>query len=206
MTSLLVLIASYAAIASLASAPTLAGSIAGKTATLAAMALLIGKALDRNGLTWRRIGLRPLTLPEAFLGLGGGLAVFVLGQWLIRDGIANTAAAAFSSRLDAHNPLDRLGLLVSTGLLSSVTEELVYRGVLVGLGTLLLGGGRKGLATAVVVSAAVFSACHALSSVWYYAVYFAFGLVFAGVYASSGSLGAAILAHVIANSIRVLRW
>ncbi len=131
------------------------------------------------------------------LQLGLALLFFPLAEWLVPDGPPPQQVAEALADLDA-SILLKVSLIVATVVLAPVTEELIFRGVL--LRAIL----HRGRVLAMVVSAAVFSAIHVLglgteqilaSAVVVLPPIFILGVLLAWITIRSERLGPAIFIH-----------
>lgn len=131
--------------------------------------------------------------PGAVLGWGAGLA-FCL-YWLVTLVLAYLPESWMSSYVDASASLEEVSVMafLSTALVAPVVEEVVFRGLIY---TRLQRA--MDARWAVVVSAAVFGACHG-ELVWFcYA--FVLGLIFAQLTRHTGSILPSMVMHVVFNA------
>ena len=130
--------------------------------------------------------------------VGLGLAYVTLGIYVVLIDLINVDALNPVSTIDDNVIYEHIHLVVLIGILvvfiAPVTEEIFYRGFLVG------GLARRwGVIVAIVLSSALFSAVHLdVGSLIPFAI---IGIIFAAIYVRSGHLSAAIYAHVLFNLI-----
>ncbi len=134
----------------------------------------------------------------ALAGLGLGLGLTLLSQWLYR--VWATYRRSADHYLDlVIRPLETPDL-IWIALLPAMSEELLFRGVMLPYFGLDLGG--------VVITALVFGALHwGGTSQWPYAlVTTGVGLCFGGVALLTQNLLVPLLAHAIVNLLSALLW
>ncbi|MET7337413.1 CPBP family intramembrane glutamic endopeptidase [Nonomuraea sp. NPDC005650] len=163
---------------------------------LAAAALLV-VALSPT-LTLADVGVKPPTDPAVTYGIAVALPVAMVPivffvRWLVKNGGKAPGADAYSALMPRTRGERWLagGVAVSAGL----CEELVYRGLLMGLGLAL--GLSPLLAAAAAV--AVFALGHVYQGRWGFLLSILGGIAFTGIYLRTGSLIAPIVVHVIVD-------
>ena len=141
----------------------------------------------------------PLSLPTAFGIIAGILLIsFVLVLLLEYSGMREDSALAelaqrFAGTETRHLPL----LLLGVALLPAISEELLFRGFL--LGAI---GGRFGSQVGLVASSLLFGLAH--MDLAQGSAAFVLGLYLGGVRLRTGSVHASILAHASNNAVAVL--
>jgi len=156
----------------------------------------------KRGVPWSKLGWRGNGRMIA-IGLGAGIAVFCLIQlagWLFSiesgNGSANSLYAGVMARKQSFYALP--ALLLASGILAPLSEELFFRGVLcTGLSNSF------GSVIGIMVSSAIFTVLHGDFSLTALLIFFA-GLVFALLYKESGSLLVPIIAHGVHNLLTTL--
>lgn len=140
--------------------------VAGNAAMLALVWLglhLRGQNIGHLGLSLRFTGLKPVMVgfAKSLVVLALGLAGFVFGSIVMANisGIPQQADVSGYNYLQGNLSL-LLVSLASIYFFSSFGEEVIYRGFLINRLESLFGGGRKALASAVIVSSAVFGMAH----------------------------------------------
>ncbi|MEV4019342.1 CPBP family intramembrane glutamic endopeptidase [Nonomuraea angiospora] len=161
---------------------------------LAAVALLV-VALS-PALTLADVGVKPPTDPAVTYGVAVALPVAMVPvvlfmRWLVKNGGKVPGVDAYSA-LMPRTPGERWlagGVAVSAG----ICEELVYRGLLMGLGLAL------GLSPLLAAAAAVvvFALGHVYQGRWGFLLSLLGGIAFTGIYLRTGSLIAPIVVHVV---------
>jgi membrane protease YdiL (CAAX protease family) len=172
---------------------------------------LIGQYAGNLGVLWylkRRktdgdLGFEIETKDIAYIGVGLALqfvlalAFLPLSRWLFPDGTPPQEVADLLANIDSSGFL-KLSLVIAAVVLAPVTEELVFRGVLI------KALGDRSRVTLIVVSAAIFSAVHILgldtsrlaaSAAVVLPPIFILGLILGWVTLKSGRLGPAIFLH-----------
>ena len=145
------------------------------------------------------LGLRRPTMGAVGWAVTGlGLAYVTLGIYAIFVDLINVDALEPVSTINDDVIYEHIHLVVLTGILAvivaPVTEEIFYRGFLVG------GLARRwGVPAGIVLSSALFSVVHLdVGSLIPFAI---IGIIFASIYVRSGHLSAAIYAHFLFNLI-----
>lgn len=149
--------------------------------------------------------LRPGWVPrDLVVGVVAGLAsqfglLLVIYQvflrWFIDPNRVDDAARSLTDQIQG--PLDLVALLFLVGLVAPIVEEIFFRGLVYRGFEELAGRG-----VAIVASGFVFGAVHL--QLVQFAGLFAFGVVLAGLVASTGRLGASIWAHISFNVATVV--
>lgn len=156
----------------------------------------------KRGVPWSKLGWRG-NGHMLVIGLGAGIVVFFLIQlagWLFSiesgNGSANSLFAGVLARKQSLYTLP--ALILASGILAPLSEELFFRGVLcTGLSNSF------GTVTGIMVSSAIFTVLHGDFSITALLIFFA-GLVFALLYKKSGSLLVPIIAHGVHNLLTTL--
>ena len=170
-------------------------------ATLAAVGVLSRRRID-----WRETFSASISVRDAWgllIGAGLQLGLSLIAYWVIVGLLGGEAPTqeVVEAATDAVRPLERLLMVLGVVLLAPVSEELVFRGV-------LLGALRRTRSDrfAVVVSAAVFAGVHLLDPNAVLAVPFLFvtGIVLGKSVVATGRLGRAIAIHAGFNGVTVL--
>lgn len=170
-------------------------------ATLAAVGVLSRRRTD-----WREAFSASISARDAWgllIGAGLQLGLSLIAYWVIVGLLGGEAPTqeVVEAATDAVRPLERLLMVLGVVLLAPVSEELVFRGV-------LLGALRRTRSDrfAVVVSAAVFAGVHLLDPNAVLAVPFLFvtGIVLGKSVVATGRLGRAIAIHAGFNGVTVL--
>lgn len=171
----------------------------GKLCVLAAMTALIGYRLKRLSLDWRAAGWGKAE-PLRELGWAGLCAaiVWLISFFLLRADSNQGGVLRWAGLVDGASS-GRPLFFLSACLLGGTLEELVYRG---GLRALLCRGEDSARANVrfIVASALVFAAFHWVAGPADFFIYAAMGGVFAATLVRSGSLRAAMLAHILVNT------
>jgi hypothetical protein len=156
----------------------------------------------KRGVPWSKLGWRG-NGHMAAIGLGVGVAIFLLVQllgWLfaIQSGSGSTNGL-FAGAMTQQRSLYTLpALLLASGILAPLSEELFFRGVLyTGLSNSF------GSAIGIMVSSAIFTVLHGDFSLAALLIFIA-GIVFALLYKKSGSLMVPIIAHGVHNLLTTL--
>jgi membrane protease YdiL (CAAX protease family) len=153
------------------------------------------------------LGMVPMASPWTRRSILAGLALFVaaIGAALLVQAAADRSfrgPTAEDLGLVGASPVRFAFLLLMGGYVVPFAEELLFRGVIF---RWLLE--KLGFAPAALVSAAIFGGLHYGSGADHVWVTFAYGLVFAWLYARSGSLWAPVFAHRTTNSISItIAW
>ncbi|MGI5854080.1 MAG: CPBP family intramembrane glutamic endopeptidase [Bacillota bacterium] len=169
-----------------------------------AMAIVAGTWIitKTRGVPWSKLGWRGNGNVIA-IGLIAGMAVFGLIQlvgWLFAieygSGSANSLLAG---AIQSKQPFYALpALILASGILAPLSEELFFRGVLcTGLSN------SYGSTIGIMVSSAIFTVLHGDFSLAALLIFFA-GTVFALLYQKSGSLLVPIIAHGVHNILTTL--
>jgi membrane protease YdiL (CAAX protease family) len=153
------------------------------------------------------LGIVSMSSPWPWWSILAGLALFVaaIGTALLLQVAVNRpfrGPAAEDLGLVGASPIRFAYLLLMGGYFVPFAEELLFRGVVFRWLLEMLG-----FVPAAFLSAAIFGGLHFGSGIDHVWVTFAYGLVFAWLYARSGSLWAPVFAHRTTNSISItIAW
>ena len=168
--------------------------------------LLVLALLSRRRPPWRTAVRATIELSDvAGLLIGAGLqfALSILAYWLVVGLFGGEAPTqeVVEAAAGAISPAERLVVLFGVGVLAPVSEEFVFRGV-------LLSAWRRtrGDRFAVVASAATFAGLHLIDPNAILAVPFLFvvGIVAARSVVRTGRLGRAVMIHIGFNLVTVI--
>lgn len=180
--------------------------VAGKSAVLGFLLLIINYRLRREFRGWDALGWSDFSIGRLGRELAWGLAcasmVVIISELFLSSGRtpSNWAAAEQGVRIMDSAGAGKYAILALGTILTGINEELFYRGSFFAFMRSMFGGGRRGLTAFVVISSVVFATFHGLSSLGDYIVYAVMGAVFAVTLAASASLRAVVLAHILVNA------
>ena len=142
------------------------------------------------------VGLRRVSGKWILIGLGAGLAVWVVNRiiivsYVVISGDKSNPQSGLTE--DIGTPLSLIGILAIGAVLVPIGEELLFRGIL------FAGLHRYGMVVATIISACLFGLAHGVNIVLPAAI--VLGVVNAVLYEKSRSIWPAVAAHAINNAL-----
>lgn len=165
----------------------------------AVAALVLGLAWA-TAVPWTALGWHGVSVPALGLGLAVGAVLAVANELLDRlvDEKTLGRSAALRSRLAPETPAGWATLLLAVIPVIALSEELLFRGALIGAAAVGLGVGPWLLA---VVSSVAFGLAHAAQGAVGVLGTAAFGLVLAATFLLTGDLLAVVIAHALVDVV-----